>query len=97
MTYHLEIVSLEIALKNSAIVMSEDPLTVHFTISEVAFILMTLYPFINTRSIVYVSLKTAAKEIPVIEYCAALAVLHVSLPTSFVFCDNAVFVSFSTV
>lgn len=97
MAYHLEVVSLEIAFENSATDMSEDSLAIHLPISEVAFIIMTLNPLINTHSFDLVFLKTAAIEIAIIKYCAALAVLHVSVPTAFVFCHHAVFVSFATV
>ena len=51
MAYHLEIISLENAIENSAIAIFEDPLAVHLPISEVAFVLMTLNPFVNTHSV----------------------------------------------
>ena len=77
--------------------MIELALAIHLSVTESAFVFMTLWPVELTLTIHNVSVETTCVSAAIGEHGRALAMLAISLPGPFVFCHDAVVVSLAII
>ena len=73
--------------------MLEYPLTIHLPVSELALVLMTLSPSEFTSSLHYVFFEFALESAAISKHCKPLSMLHVSIPVTFVFCQDTIHIT----